>query len=575
MAGAAGIWWWAEIDSTSNRAKATTACAIVIMSYIASYALLGPELNAKLALVDEHDIPVFMGPSHQVEYSQIPRILVEKTEVGQFGESSRFRPVYYAVRLAEIAAWRTDAAYWYGWRIFLFGSVIAGIWWLCAQCVGVVLGTIITVYTLSFAMWSDIWARSTGPSEQYTAFGSIIFLLGAWRYIRRWREAGSLRSASVAMALGAIIAMGEKENMLILEAPLALALIAGLARRRLDVNGALALVVAILTGAWVVASITAFMLKNPVQDIYGNKPGFELLTSRTAIAVYVLVAAAMVLTVALDRVIAWYGGNGKLGDFRRAAGKNIILALVILAIFVSQYLFYTGHIPSHGRYDFPALLVLPALLILLFGAASEVAGLFLQKLTARKAVGTLLALGMLAYIPFADWGLPRAVAANVQRTTAFDSGLKAVLRRTSERPDWPLIVASYSPWDFEIVQGLGVIFTADGMTNPRFLAHLRNSDGESRTAFEDGVLDQALETESRDGFAQRGYRPIAEYEKYADAYCFVIALREPSRFVSDRNNGKGPKIGSNCVQLPMYIYWEGNTLHYESGIDHPDPSSAR
>jgi len=100
--------------------------------------------------------------------------------------------------------------------------------------------------------------------------------------------------------------------------------------------------------------------------------------------------------------------------------------------------------------------------------------------------------------------------------------------------------------------------------------HIRNPDGESRTALESGVLDQALEEESRDGLAERGYLPIAAYEKSAQSECFVIALRKPAAFLSDRGSGKLPGIGGNCSQLPLYIYWESNQLHYESRADHPE-----
>lgn len=85
--------------------------------------------------------PNTRGRPARVKISQIPVIVWEKTEAGEFAKGPRFRPVYYLLRLTETALWGGEGAYWYGFRIFLFGIVIEGLWWLCVQAAGPIFGS--------------------------------------------------------------------------------------------------------------------------------------------------------------------------------------------------------------------------------------------------------------------------------------------------------------------------------------------------------------------------------------------------------------------------------------------------
>ena len=178
-----GLWWWEDFAAVSALRRKIITAFVVVCGFLASGFLIGELANSKIGLTDENDLPQYVGTRGQISFADIPRLLVEKTDLGQFGQSQRFRPFYYVARLTETALWGLNGSYWYRWRIVMFGMVIAAMFWLCTQCVGVVLGAIITAYTLSLPMWVDIWTRSTGPSEQYTSLGTAIFALGAWFFL--------------------------------------------------------------------------------------------------------------------------------------------------------------------------------------------------------------------------------------------------------------------------------------------------------------------------------------------------------------------------------------------------------
>ncbi len=540
-----------------------TSWIYLILGLVVSFVLLGPLLNSKIALVDENDIPQYMGKAGEVKISQIPAIVWGKTEVGEFGKGPRFRPVYYLVRVTETALWGSEGAYWYGFRIFLFGIVIGGLWWLCIQAAGPILGSVVVAFTLSFRMWDDIWARSTGPSEQYAAVGFVLFAIGAWLFVKRWQDGTSLRSAAVLLAAGGIIAMGSKENMLFLEVPLAVTLLAGLWRRRLDALSAIVLILSLVAGAWIASSIAFYFTTAKIEDIYGNTVGARLLTSKWMIVTYGA-TVAVILTICLtDRAILRYFGKEKRLQYRAISRKCLICYFAVVLVFVFQLIFYTGQMPTGGRYDLPGVLALPALLLLLCASLSETAGLFVPYGTVRRIVGSMLALGLLIYMARANWTMPAAVAANVERTTVFDASLRQTRLRADEKPDWPIVVASFNPWDAEVVQTLGVLFIAKGIVNPRFLVHVGNIDSESRTPFERDVLNRLLQDQSRDGMAARGYLPLNSYGQYKKSGCFLIALRQADRLIADGNSGRLPDIVKDCEYLPMRIYWAGNTLKFE------------
>lgn len=525
-----------------------------------SLLLLGPLLKSSIGLVDENDIAFYLGTAGRVAFSDIPRTLVEKTNILAFGSGALVRPIYYVDRVLETALWNTDGAYWYGWRIFMFSVVVSTMAWIFVRYAGFLLGGALLVYSLSFSMWADIWARSSGVSEQFTSFGLAIFAIGTILFTDRWRDGHSLRTASILVSIGAFLAMGCKENMLFLLVPVALVLAVGLWHRRLDAISVVALVLALGVGAWVAASVGYYMLSGKGVDMYGNAPSLRTaLSSRLMLRIYGVIAFGVAASAAFNLVVLKYYGEASSRAHRQVAARLLVGVLIVVSIVVSQQVVYSGQLPAQQRYDFPALLGLPAVIILFVVAMRQTArSLWPQARWVPFALKICVSAALIVYASLVTWRLPPAVAGNVQRNTAFDSSLIAVSRQAGVRPDWPIIVRSYNPWDYEIVQALGLWLIAKKVTNPRFLFHIVDPS-EPRTPFESKELDGVLQAQSRDGFLERGYRPLAELGSQHGSQCFVIALRAPELFAAERS-APNPSPGLTCVELPMRIYLDKGIL---------------
>jgi hypothetical protein len=557
-----GLWWWEDFAAAPASRRKVITGFVIVLGFLLSVFLIGGLSHSKIGLVDENDLPQYVGTDGHIAFSKIPRLLLEKTEVGEFGKSQRFRPVYYLTRLTETALWGLEGGYWYSWRVVMFGTVIAAMLWLYTQCTGLFLGAALTAYTLSFAMWVDIWTRSTGPSEQYAALGSAICAVGAWQFVKRWRAGESLDGSCLAMAVGAIIAMGSKENMLLLELPLLAMLAAGLWHRRIGLLSAAALIVAIVFGVWVASSIAVYFLGARVEDIYGNSVHSSLLGAAWMRRVYAGGLATVMVLGAISLVVRKIGDKEKLERYRSLVPRYVISVSAIVGVFVFNFLFYTGMIPTGARYDFPAVLALPALLILLLEGIGEIAGLFGFGLVVKKAAGLVLAIALVAYVVSAPWELQAAVKANVARNTAFEAGLSEAQRITAAHPQWPIFIKSFNFLDYEVIQALGYFFVARSINNPRYLVYVANRYGEPRNAFQAG-LDQALQAESSNGMLNRGYLPLVEATSTSGGDCFVVILRKPEQCALDQASGKNPIAGENCARIPPSVYWDNDGIHFD------------
>ena len=557
-----GLWWWEDFAAVSAFRRKVITALVIVLGFLASWFLIGDLAGSKLGLTDENDLPQYVGTSGHLEFKDIPRLLIEKTEVGQFGESQRFRPVYYIDRLTETALWGLDGGSWYRWRIAMFGMVIAAMLWLYTQFAGLALGAIVTAYTLSFWMWVDIWARSTGSNEQDASLGTALFALGAWFFVKRWRNGTTLLAPSIAAAVGAIIAMGSKENMLLLEVPLGVALLVGLWRRKLGWGSTAALLVAIAFGVWISSSIVVYFLGAKVEDIYGNSLHASVLRSRWMVFVYKGVVVTAIGAATIDLLLRQFGDRVRLEQYRSLAWRNVLYASIIVFVFVFNFLFYTGRIPAGSRYDFPALLVLPALFILLLKSAGEPAGVCGFGVIARKATGLVLAILLVVHMARTPWVLPSAAKEAVARNLAFDAGLQEARRMTREHPQWPIFVESFNYLDYELVQALGFFFIANSINNPRYLVYVVNPSGEPRDEFQSS-LDRALMSQSTKGVIERGYSPLADATPPRDGNCFRIVFRKPAQFALDQAKGIDLAAARQCARIPMLIYWVGGELHFD------------
>lgn len=248
-----------------------------LTSFLCSFYVFHENLKIAFGPIDDHEIVRFLGSDKQLWIWQIPSTLVEMTEVGQYGQYPRFRPVYYVLRMTESSIYGVDSTNWYLARIFMISLtaffLLLGLMHLFTfrdRLVSILFGLWLTLSVISLSSWQDIVSR-LGPGEIYLVLEiSIFFYLASALVIRNF----SLR-LWILISATFIAAVGTKENGISLLLPYVLIyvylILANVSRRvsTLIVFSSSLLISALIAIGWVLGTV------NNSGDVYGNERGLD------------------------------------------------------------------------------------------------------------------------------------------------------------------------------------------------------------------------------------------------------------------------------------------------------------
>lgn len=334
--------------------------AIALGGGLATYQM-APQWHAWWGLMDDAEYVGWAPPERSLPATKYLATL-QGTEIGKIGITLRFRPVYYVLRVGERVLWPSSPAWYYAARTVMFAAALSLSAWALFTALGGILGGGLFALVSTQWFWTDIWAHG-GPAEQYAFVGtSLLAVAGvlAWRDIR---NAGG-RTAAILATVGAVLAMGSKENFLVLLVPLALVL------RRVALASAhrrLAIALLLAVGAFAVFIVVAVIpgVRLAGSDMYGSpistharfawatRSEGRWLVVATAVLAFLPVAGWHLLPAwrRTDRARALFRTN-----MRRFYGHVGLLLLLV----ISQMVFYSPKWPTFGaRYDFPGMLALP------------------------------------------------------------------------------------------------------------------------------------------------------------------------------------------------------------------------
>jgi hypothetical protein len=315
-----------------------------------AYFLVGNNYNAKLGMIDDHEIPMYLGNDKTITLHEIPTIIAN-TEVGKWGSSVRYRPSYFITRTIETALWRDNASLWYLARfLMLILSLWIG-WTLLSVIFPTTIAYISIFYLMTLNFWPDILTR-LGPAEIYAVPFTLIFLLG----IKSNRP--------LLVTLGYLISIGTKENLLVLFPILLWWNFYLYINKKHTYKTITSTIVMVLYTTLIVGSIFLATGKSGV-DVYGAHISYQLrikefltmiptLISKYYLAFPLLIAAFASFKILLAGIL--YDKNKML---IQQAALFVIYILVALMVIASQYIFYNNQIPSNWRYDFPVMLMYP------------------------------------------------------------------------------------------------------------------------------------------------------------------------------------------------------------------------
>jgi hypothetical protein len=434
---------------------------ILIFSLFAIF-LIGPTLSAKLGMIDDHEIAEFLGPTGKIFPWEIPSIVVSKTEIGQWGTYLRFRPSYYTVRVIESALWRDNASLWYGVRyLSLVATLVVG-FVILRRYLPSPVSYLVIFYLMTLSFWPDILTR-LGPSEIYALPACVIFVYGL------------IRNKPLYWFTGLIIAVGAKENFLVLLPIAYMWFVYQWGQKKIARTDAVYLTIATLYSLWIVAGIAIATGKTGT-DVYGTQISYHdrVLTlwryKRYIVESQHLIPSALAgiaLVVSYVRDL-FRKGYTSFATSRHAPYFLAYASLVLVVI--SQFIFYSNGLPTGMRYDLPGMVALRLL--------DVVSIIWIVSILPRNPAGSLVRFGLYsALILFAGIQIYRYpyiqirehAAETVRTTTAFDTHLTTVADTLREHPTAPLVMTSDYYLDFEPIVSVSRYLRARGVTNPFML----------------------------------------------------------------------------------------------------------
>ena len=492
--------------------------------------LTGQNIHARWWSIDDHDLPVYTGEDGKLGFREIPATLRDKTEVGSIGQVPRCRPVYLVVRMVECALWGMRPGLWYASHSVMLGLSIGLFLLLVRRWMGWAGALAFTLFVLLPKYWVDVWTR-LGPSEPYAAVGLALYALGLFGARERpgnplspgwrWTSADWLL-----MLVGAATTIGAKENLLILAAPVVLALarcVWSRPRDRIGIVCSLAILawVAFITGMLALGlRYAGHMYRQSVPFMERVALGFGFLGDAR------FIAAALVAVAALGVSLAGRSGWSVVRRARwRSAAGALAFSLAAWAVWYASQAFFYGPLffltePQGMRYQFPGLLAIPMALlsVVWFGQrALETAG-FPRAL--RRGLGRGLIIGLVVVSASASFGPLRYYSrVNVIRTREYSAELDRITEACRREPARPVVFASHSYYDLELVLCTARFLRGFGVHNPLYLRLV--SSGEPH---EDMWREAKVELERQSRAGDEYFRPLAEYD---GREAFVVDFSPP------------------------------------------------
>jgi hypothetical protein len=494
---------------------------------VISFLLIGCNLKAKWGIIDDHEIMRFLtlGSGGQVALTDIPRVLLQDTEVGSLGV--RFRPSYYTLRLLETSLFGDRPEAWYAVRIAMY-AVSVLLFWLSLFCwIGILPATIVSAFFISFGFWADIFCR-LGPGETYCVLGTALFAYGTTRLVRDPQtDAGACPQAVCwwgVITLGTVVASGSKENFLLLVPVAWLTALVLWRQGRFRTISAIAVLLMTVWATYLTYRVIAGVAAAG-SDVYGGSVSsthrLYLLASMTGKIFVSIGLWHLPVIAATVGGVAWLiNDRGEAKEFLRNVAQLLVCSIAFLLLYASQYAFYDGKWPCGNRYDFPGVLAVPLFWVTFAFFSLKIFKVIGLHPRIRNTVRAGLLVGLCCLISLKGFdSLIGKCCRNAYLTNDFSRKFDLVTRKLSAAPERPLVlVCCKSPWCFESVDSVQRFITARGLQNPLFLMIEENI---SQTAYERG-LSASLQRASLQGDPSRRFLPLSELRIKGEP--FVLGL---------------------------------------------------
>jgi len=476
-----------------------------IVFAIFGFYLVGGTMQAKLGLIDDHEIALFLGTDGKIAFNEIPKVIMS-TELGLWGKYQRFRPSYYTLRVVEAAVWRDNAMLWYGARYVMLILFMTLTYLILANFLPQILSYATVFCLMTLPLWSDILTR-LGPSEIYAAVGLTMFAYGL------------LKDKYWLWFVGYLIGVGSKENMLFMLPTLILWLGLKIWNKKITKNEIYLGGLAVLFTAWIIIGIGLATSKIGT-DVYGTNISY-----RDRIVTLWKHKRFIVDTQHLYfSLISTIGMFFMLWKNKRTV-PYLLTIIMIAGVIASQYLFYDNSLPTNMRYDFPGIVALRLLDIIAFAWIWSLLAKS-NKVWMKGLVVLVILSGLLFQIYRVGFNKIRNQVIGVVNQTKYTDGqMNNLVNTAKQTPEKTLIIVSNHYLDYEPIVSISRFVRARGLTNPIMLYY------RGEITSDDDTLAVQLETEMLDtmnnGANSKNFYQFTKFN-HDQVNCYSIILGSES-----------------------------------------------
>ena len=471
---------------------------IILLSFSLCLAVLltGKQIfQANWGIIDDFEIFTFLGPDLHLPIGEVWHTLLTKTEVGTL--QGRFRPGFYTFRLLEAAIWGPNVHLWYFSNTMGFAIFLGSCAWMMSRFVGTLLSAILTAYLAVLPLWAGIWSR-LGTSEINGAASVGVILFAAYGVFFGER-ATSRNVSAAALTAGTLMLIGAKETFLPLAGgSLAILAIASF-RRRIPAWPSILWGLVIVAGVGAIALVAARQVSAAGGDFYA-KPIALWTTIEPAIKGLWSAARSTVLIYAVPILACWRLAAAGSIPSRKFAEATLVVLLIyafLLLMYASQCALYRAQFPQWNRYDFPAMLIVPASFCVMACYSLHMAQC-MRAIVVAKVLAVLIGVAgaSAAIVKYRADPLPAAVQANIDVTNAFFRELQRAIDSAKQSPEQPIILEAYGVNAYEGVYSLRTYLQTFGVKNS--ISVRVHSSGNSDSPL-NSRLESALLSMEQDG----------------------------------------------------------------------------
>lgn len=479
--------------------------------------LYSPTIGAKWSMIDDHEIKYFLAGQERIALSDIfPKLM--HTEVGHFGDYTRFRPFYFFMRLLECVLWGNRPGFWYLFRMCILGLALFSFWTFVKPLLGWLTGGLLCLSTLTSTYWADIFSR-LGPGETYAVAGLVLFIFGFLGVFKRLTNENSKYLYDGLLLVGTVICVGSKENFLLLIFPLIYLAYEYYKKRNYK---PLVFIGAGLGYSFFVAIAIMIAVSKSGVDIYSNPVsiGMRLVTFREAFqntglqSIFLILLGTMLLT-------------GALLLFRKYRNvKNRIMLtqfwfLLIIIFLISQLVFYNGMWPTGTRYDFPGMLFIPAMILVIWQLLMNIISGETFEILLQRALKISLIFNLTFFLFLKGFGYQtQMIKENVRSTIEFSNRIENTIVLLKQNENSALVLESSNPLDYEPVFSYARFLTAENVKNKIFF-RFHTSISNTPISNLEKVLLLELNRISTDGNSY--ISPLRDLTQFENR-CFSITL---------------------------------------------------